>query len=42
MSKDSLAITAAAKATGWLSLRQVAIKKLLRGETTLEEVIKFT
>jgi type II secretory ATPase GspE/PulE/Tfp pilus assembly ATPase PilB-like protein len=42
MSKDSTAIADAAKATGWLSLRQVAIKKLLRGETSLEEVLKFT
>jgi len=42
MSKDSTAIAGAAKASGWLSLRQVAIKKLLRGETSLEEVIKFT
>ncbi len=42
MTKDSTAIAAAAKATGWLSLRDIAIKKLLRGETTVEEVIKFT
>ncbi|MBT3296145.1 MAG: type II/IV secretion system protein [Verrucomicrobia bacterium] len=36
------AIEEAAKSTGWLSLRDAAIRKLLHGETTVEEVIKFT
>ena len=42
MTKDATAIEAAAKATGWQSLREIAIRKMLRGDTTLEEVIKFT
>lgn len=42
MTTDAKAIVDAATETGWLSLREVAIKKLLRGDTTVEEVIKFT
>ena len=42
MTKDAVSIIDAAKATGWLSLRDIAIRKLLRGETTAEEVLKFT
>ena len=42
MNKDAEAIEAAATADGWTTLREAAIRKLLRGETTVEEVIKFT
>lgn len=42
MSRNTMAIEDAAKATGWLSLREVAIKKMLRGATSLAEVLKMT
>lgn len=42
LSKNSSAIENAAKASGWQSLREVAMRKVLRGETTLNEIAMFT
>ena len=40
--KDLASIVSAAREDGWTTLREAAIRKLLRGETTVEEVVKFT
>ena len=40
--KDEEAIRAAAREDGWTSLREAAIRKMFRGETTPEQVLKFT
>jgi type IV pilus assembly protein PilB len=40
--KETEAIESAARAEGWTSLREAAIRKMFRGETTAEEVLKFT
>jgi type II secretory ATPase GspE/PulE/Tfp pilus assembly ATPase PilB-like protein len=40
--KDLASIGSAAREDGWTTLREAAIRKLLRGETTVEEVLKFT
>jgi type II secretory ATPase GspE/PulE/Tfp pilus assembly ATPase PilB-like protein len=40
--RDLESIASAAREDGWTTLREAAIRKLLRGETTVEEVIKFT
>ena len=42
MTKDGDAIVDAARSAGWRSLREIGIKKLARGETSTEEVLKFT
>jgi type II secretory ATPase GspE/PulE/Tfp pilus assembly ATPase PilB-like protein len=42
MKKDVEAIQSAARDSGWTTLREAAIRKMYRGETTAEEVLKFT
>jgi type II secretory ATPase GspE/PulE/Tfp pilus assembly ATPase PilB-like protein len=42
MNQDFEAIESAARADGWTTLREAGIRKMFRGETTAEEVLKFT
>ena len=42
LKEDVGAIGSAARAGGWTTLREAAVRKMFRGETTAEEVISVT